>query len=357
MFFLFGSAHALLSEWPPSKYYNLDAYRRFSDTTERKILAYFQRQYRSGIFNGTFLFYKNDSLYQGALGYANGPRRDTLINDDLFQLASVSKTITGISIGILIQDGFLQDDDSVHWFIPELDRKNLTINNLISHKSGLPDYFYFSSYLWPWAERHMKNEDVVQQLNQQSLRSFGQPGTYYDYSNTNFALLSLIVERVTQMKFQDFTRKYIFQPAGMKFSHVVDFDSIPLSAYPVQGYSKWKIYSDIPHNGPSGDKGVYSSTTEMFLLDRYLRSQQLLHTGTKELIWTPQTTTGENSFYGMGWRIKWIDGRKWVFHNGWWKGFRTYFWRCLDEEKCFVVLTNNVYGPFLRTVEMVDLLN
>jgi hypothetical protein len=59
----------------------------------------------------------------------------------------------------------------------------------------------------------------------------------------------------------------------------------------------------------------------------------------------------------MGWRVKEINGQRWVFHNGWWKGFRTYYWRCLDEDKCFVVLTNNVFGPFLRTVDMVGLLN
>lgn len=342
--------------WPPSRHYDLSQYKRFSDSTEKKILHFFQKYYATGIFNGTFLFYKNDSLYQGALGYANYPARDTLINDDLFQLASVSKTVTGIAIMLLVQDGFLNITDSVHWYIPELERKNLTLDNLVTHKSGLPDYFYFSSYLWPWAERHMTNEDVVLQLNQQAPRSFGPPGVYYDYCNTNFALLALIVERLTDMDFREFALKNIFQPAGMKYTHINHFDSIPLSSYPVQGYSNWKIYSDIPHNGTTGDKGVYSNTTELFLLDRFLRTSYLLHRGVKDMMWSPQTTTGENSYYGMGWRIKWIDGHKWVFHNGWWKGFRTYYWRCLDEDKCFVVLSNNVYGPFLRTAEMVDLL-
>lgn len=342
--------------WPPSPHYDLSKYKRFSDSTEQKILAFFQKYYRAGSFNGTFLFYKNDSLYQGALGYANFPRKDTLINDDLFQLASVSKTVTGISIMLLIQDGYIKIDDSVHWYIPELDRKNLTIKNLVSHKSGLPDYFGFSSNLWPWAERHMSNEDVVIQLNQQSPRAFGTPGTYYDYSNTNFALLALIVERLSGMDFRQFALQNIFKPAGMKYTHINQFDSIPLNAYPVQGYSKWKIYSDIPHNGTTGDKGVYSNTTELFLLDRYLRTSYMLHKGVKDLMWSEQTNTGENSYYGMGWRIKWIDGHKWVFHNGWWKGFRTYYWRCLDEDKCFVALSNNVQGPFLRTVEMVELL-
>jgi len=345
-----------VSAWPPNKNYNLDRYLRFSDSTELKIWNYFQANYHSGIFNGTFLLFKNDSLIQGALGYATFPKRDTLINDDMFQLASVSKTITGISILLLIQDGLLGPDDSVHWYIPEISRTNLTIRNLITHKSGLPDYFYYNSYLWPWADKHMTNEDVVEQLNQQQERNFGIPGYYYDYSNTNFALLALIVERISGLNFREFAEVNIFRPAGMKYSHICNYDSIPLFNYPVQGYEKGRIYGDIPQNGTTGDKGVYSNGVEMFFLDRYLRTSYLLHDATKELMFSPQTITAEGQYYCMGWRMKYIDGRKWVFHNGWWKGFRTYYWRCLDEDKCIVVLTNNVYGPFLRTMDLVALL-
>lgn len=339
-----------------SKTYNLSRYTRFSDSTENKILDYFNRYYKSGVFNGTFLFFKNDSLIQGALGYASFEKPDTLIDDDLFQLASVSKTITGIAILLLHQDGLLHVDDSVHWYIPELSRTNLTIRQLLSHKSGLPDYFYFPSSYWPWPDKHMKNSDVVNQLNQQSGRGFGRPGSYYDYCNTNYALLAHIVERITGMDFRKFVEVNIFHPSGMKYSHICNFDSIPLPNYPVQGYDHKRIFRDIPENGTTGDKGVYSNTVEMFYLDRMLRTSYLLHEGTKELMWGKETMTGENAYYGMGWRMKWIDGKKWVFHNGWWKGFRTYFWRCLDEDKCFVVLTNHVYGPFMRTAEMVDLL-
>lgn len=342
--------------WPPNNNYPLSNFKRFSDSTEYKIDSFFRKYYKTGIFNGTYLFFSNDSLLQGALGYATFPQYDTLINDDLFQLASVSKTITGISILLLYQDGLLGIDDSVHWYIPELTRRNLTIRHLISHKSGLPDYFYFSSALWPWQNKHMTNNDVVTQVNQQSYRAFAPPGLYYDYSNTNFALLALIIERITHMDFRKYAELNVFNPAGMKFTHINYFDSIPLKNYPVQGYERKRIYGDIPQNGTTGDKGVYSNTVEMFMLDRALRGSYILHQGSKDLMWSPQTLTGENSYYGMGWRMKWIGGKKWVFHNGWWKGFRTYYWRCLDEDKCFVVLSNNVYGSFLSTTDMVALL-
>jgi CubicO group peptidase (beta-lactamase class C family) len=341
----------------PSSNYDLARYKRFSDSTEKKILAFFNKHYKSGIFNGTFLFFKNDSLVQGALGYANFGKPDSLINDDLFQLASVSKTVTGLAIVMLQQDGLLQIEDSVHWYIPELTRRNLTIRHLLSHTSGLPDYFYFPSYLWPNPAVHMKNSDVVFQINQQPERSFAQPGWAHSYSNTNYVLLAHIVEKLTGLDFRAYVRKYIFEPSNMKFSHICDYDSIPLLNYPVQGYENRRIYTDIPHNGTTGDKGVYSNTVEMFLLDRALRTDFILHRKEKELMWTSQVVTAaDGQGYGLGWRVKYIDGRKWAFHNGWWKGFRTYYWRCLDEDKCFVVLSNNVKGPFLRTAEMVELL-
>lgn len=356
IFILQANVFARVVDFPPKDLYNFGKYHSFSDSTQRRINDFFQAHYKSGDFNGTYLFFSHDSMIQGALGYATFPQRDTLINDDLFQLASVSKTITGISVLLLYQDGLIGIDDSVHWYIPELSRKNLTIRNLISHKSGLPDYFNFSNSLWPNRSVHMVNEDVVTQVNLQSYRAFGTPGTYYYYSNTNFALLALIVERVSGMGFREFAAKNIFRPAGMKYTHINNFDSIPLANYPVQGYERKRIYTDIPQNGTTGDKGVYSNGAELFLLDRILRTSYLLHDGTKELMWSPQTITSESSFYGMGWRMKWIDGQKWVFHNGWWKGFRTYYWRCLDDDKCFVVLTNNVYGHFLSTMELVNLL-
>ncbi len=339
------------------KDYDVAAYRSFSDSSQRRIHAFFQKHHRSGIFNGTYLMFSHDSLIKGHLGYANFATRDTLINDDLFQLASVSKTVTGISVMLLHQDGFLNIEDSVHWYLPELRRHNLTIKNLLSHASGLPDYFYFSGSNWPMGARHMRNDDVIPQLNAQNWRAFSQPGRSYNYCNTNYALLANIVERVSGMEFRAFVKKRIFDPAGMKYSHIANFDSVPLSKYDVQGYENRSLYADNAYNGTTGDKGVYSNGMEMFLLDRALRGSYILHQGSKEMAYSTQVaTSNDGQYYGLGWRIKWIDGRKWVYHNGWWKGFRTYFWRCLDDDKVFVVLSNNVYGAFLKTSDMVELL-
>jgi CubicO group peptidase (beta-lactamase class C family) len=95
----------------------------------------------------------------------------------------------------------------------------------------------------------------------------------------------------------------------------------------------------------------------MLLYDRALRSDLILHADAKKAMYTPQVATSSEAHYGLGWRMRVINGRKWVFHNGWWKGFRTYFWRSLEENKMFCVLTNNVRGSFLPTVEMVHLLD
>ena len=127
---------------------DLSGYSRFSDTTEFQIDSFFRRMYRYGIFNGTYLFHKNDSLCFGAMGYATFSQLDSLKPADLFQLASVSKTFTGTAMMMLVQDGYLKLSDSVHWYIPELTRRNLSLQNLISHSSGLPDYFYFNMKAW-----------------------------------------------------------------------------------------------------------------------------------------------------------------------------------------------------------------
>lgn len=338
-----------------SEFYDISAYCHFSDSTEKKINTYFKKQYKTGIFNGTYLFHKNDSLIRGALGYANFKHWDTLINDDIFQLASVSKTITGIAIMMLQQDGLLNVNDSVHWYIPDLNRKNLTIKNLLTHTSGLPDYFYFGN---DGNYAHMVNHDVVNQLNRLGPSQFATPGKVHSYSNTNFVLLAYILEKLTQQDFRTFVRKNIFEVSGMKYTHINNFDSIPLANYTVAGCENKHYIGDNTYNGTCGDKGVYSNGIEMLFLDRILRTSYLLHQRIKDEMWSPlYPTNSEGTFYGLGWRVKWIHGRKWVFHNGFWKGFRTYYWRCLDEDMCFVVLTNNVYGPFLKTSELVELID
>jgi CubicO group peptidase (beta-lactamase class C family) len=335
--------------------YDVSDYTRFSDTTEFQIDSFFRRMYRWGIFNGTYLFHKNDSLCYGAMGYATFSQLDSLKPADLFQLASVSKTFTGTAMMLLVQDGYLKLSDSVHWYIPEFTRRNLSIQNLISHSSGLPDYFYFNMKAWENPKDHLTNDDVVQLLNAQPVNHFAKPGRY-DYCNSNYALLALIVERQTGMDFREFVKVRIMNPSGMKYSHLANFDSLGLVNYTVQGYDKKRVFADNIYNGAMGDKGVYSNVFEMLALDRMLRTDYLLHPDAKNQMLAPQTVVSADAFYANGWRVKWINGQKWAFHNGWWKGFRTYYWRCLDENKCFVVLTNNVQGPFLRTIDMVGLL-
>ncbi len=332
-------------------------YYQFSDTTANKIHKYFDYHYQIGDFNGTYLMFKNDSVVYGARGWAIYSDKDTLEASNLFQLASVSKVFTAIAVMILHQDGYLNIDDSVHWYLPELNNTDLTIRELLSHTSGLPDYFYvgYNAYTIPEERSHLHNVDVIDIINNQSRKKYTRKG-YYHYSNTNYVFLSLIVERVSQMDFREYMRQNIARYADMKYSHIGDFENNPLVNYPVQGYDHWHVFDDVMFNGTTGDKGVFSNVFEMLNLDRALRGNYLLHEATKEEMWTPQTLTNPSAYYALGWRVKWIDGKKWVFHNGWWKGFRTYFWRCLDEDKSFVVLTNNVQGRFLPTLELVSLL-
>lgn len=291
------------------------------------------------------------------MGYANLQSYDTLRPDDIFQLASVSKTITSVAIMLLVQEGKLNLDDSVQNYIPNLPVKNLTIRFLLSHQSGLPDYFDFSDRLWPNKSKLIHDTDVVNMLNTLPAKSFKQPGLFYSYCNTNYVLLSMIVKQVTGLTLKQFTEKEIFDRAGMNYSQIRDAENKPLWKYAVQGFQSGRVVGEAPQNGTSGDKNVYSSTYEMFLLDRALRSPYLLHKDIQDEMYAPQApTTSFGQYYALGWRITYKYGKKWAFHNGWWKGFRTYYWRCLDDDICYVVLTNLVGGSFLSTADMVDLL-
>jgi CubicO group peptidase (beta-lactamase class C family) len=313
--------------------------------TADSLRDYFDRLQHAG-FNGTVLFAENGEIvFSKAYGFANLKTKDSLTMESAFQLASISKPITALAVLILKDEGKIGIDDSINKYIPELPYPGLTIRHLLTHRSGLPNYMYFAMDDWPDQNIPMNNRDVIDLMVKNKYKPYYLPDKRYNYSNTNFALLAYIVEKVSGMKFENFVQKKIFNPCHMVNSSIYNKNTCPLNTSPVVGYPTSRSEAENTFlNGVVGDKGVYCSAFDLLLLDKALYTNQLISEATRKEAFTPQHKDLRlNDNYGLGWRLDLMDSlNPAVYHTGWWKGFRTYFIREIGEKRTIIILCNTM---------------
>lgn len=319
-----------------------------------------QRRLKRNGFRGTALVsYKNQVLMQYANGYADYRSKEKIQVESTFQLASVSKSFTATSIMILKENELLEFDDFVQKYIPEFPYDNITIKQLLQHTSGLQNYMYLVDNYWK-NDSLISNEDVLNLLVKYNLPLNNRPGRRFLYSNTGYAMLALIVERVGGMPFSEFVEENIFIPSKMNstftYSHaIMDTLSNRVIGYNRRGRRLFR-YDFEPNDMILGDKSVYSNVNDLFLYQKALNSYQLVEKETLEEAYTKGVTSRyHRTFnYGYGWRLKNDNGNDLVYHNGLWHGFASTLTRDMSSDVT-VILLNNTTGS-ISSIKM-DLLN
>jgi CubicO group peptidase (beta-lactamase class C family) len=317
-----------------------------NNKTTEKIDSFFKRRAKLGAFSGAVLYSAHDTIfYKKAFGFANRKKRDSLTVNSRFQLASVSKTFTAFGIMLLEKEGKLSFQDSVRKFFPDFPYENITIHQLLVHRSGLPNYMYAADKYWRDKEnRTLDNCDMLDILIGNEPTRYNHPGKRYNYNNTNYALLASIIEKASGMNYKEFMTEKLFAPIGMINTTIYDKSETEVNNEKVVGYINWRRRADNTYlNGVIGDKGIYSTVEDMnkfsrAVFENYFFSAKEMDVayqlGNKELY--------DHDNYGYGWRINMLpDSSKIVYHTGWWKGFRSYFIRSLTDEKTIIVLSNN----------------
>jgi CubicO group peptidase (beta-lactamase class C family) len=295
-------------------------------------------------------------------GLADLDRQAPVTPRTLFELASVSKTFTATAVLILHDRGKLSVEDDVRRYLPELPayRKDrpIRLSDLLQHTSGLPDYMELEDV----PARHKDywvNEDYAGEFARQR-RKFPlrfPTGQRYEYNNTNFMLLALIVERVSGVSFGTFLHDEVFVPAGMKDSFVYEGpDAVPRHPAPgcvnAIGYEKkkkgrWEAAWGTPPSRHEqlltvGDGAVWTNLEDMARWDAAVREGKLVKPEAMRLALTPsKTRDGKTNDYGFGWSL-YFDGGKLIGygHDGSWGGFRTSYYRYLAADRTTVLLSN-----------------
>lgn len=316
-------------------------------------------------FSGAIIAAKNGEIvfedYQGIYDKRNNSRIDSVTH---LHVASISKTFTSAAILKLMEEGKLSIDDPVQKYLPVFPYPNITIKNLLSHRSALPKYedFLQGTRTEAYKTKNKRgktitryrsvkvpltytgfatNKDVLNYLAQRRPALAGTPNRFYNYCNTNFALLALIVEEVSGLEFPTYLTTYIFKPLGMTHSYV-------FSIKDTDNYVPSYNYRWVPQRLEKldciyGDKNVYTTVRDLLQWDRALYLGTFISAKSQELAYTPYSNEkrGEKN-YGLGWHLLVHPPEPTiVYHNGWWHGNTASFKRLVADTATVIIIGNN----------------
>lgn len=292
-------------------------------------------------------------IYEKGFGIEDITTKKKIDSNTLFNVGSISKTFVAFGILQLAKENKLSIDDDIYKYFPDFKdssiAKKIKIHHLLTHSSGLPDIrnvsgdsaFYLTA----------KDEENWAPIKKTDSLEF-QPGEKFHYSNPAFNGLALIIEKVTGRKWQDYIKKNIMEPAGMKTSTITD------GPYPESGVSHGylfdgknyfeKDYGEEPTFAAAGNGGVWSSVNELWKYEQAIQKNFFL-----DSVWTKRSRTVYDlsnwkdnvpSFIGLCWFITKTNNENMIGHTGSQGGFRAdYVW--LPEKKIFYVILCNTPKP------------
>jgi CubicO group peptidase (beta-lactamase class C family) len=331
------------------------------DGLSGEIEAFIQKLHKTRQFNGNVLVArKGNIIYEKAIGWADYLHRDSLKINSVFELASVTKPFTATAILLLEEQGKLNLDQNVKEFFPDFPYEGITIRLLLSHRSGMMNYVYFTDDIWKEKMKPMSNMDVMKLIAQYKPAPYAQADKIFHYNNSNYMVLAAIIEKVTGKSYTHFMEYSIFKPLGMKNTHVFSttvFKKIPVD---VVGHDRVWRRSVVQNflDGPVGDKGIYSTLHDLYLFDRAMRAGKVLQEASLDSAYTPRNPLQYGHFsYGYGWRLFEAPNQQVVYHTGWWHGFRHIFVRDLKNDVTIIFLSNLTNGSLLGLDELYQLLH
>lgn len=309
-------------------------------------------------FCGTVLVYRNGNLYKKAFGQRDLNKSTDMQLSDVFQLASVSKTVTATAVMLLVQEGKIKLDKDISTYLNDFPYPNISVRQLLSHRSGLANYIYYTDTFWKDTSKYMTNDVFYDFMVKNKPVPYLNPDVSFSYCNTNYAFLAVMVEKVSGMSFPKFVEERIFKPSGMRNSYYKGYRPERIKAKELVGrFDRYEYYGTYYLDGVLGDKSMYSNVEDMFAFHCALSEGRLLKIKYLKEMETPSYKY--NIFggsYGLGFRLMNTPNGQWTYHNGWWRGFWTSFWNKFDKNTCFVILTNNKRSSHVNKLALANFL-
>ncbi|GAA4869030.1 serine hydrolase domain-containing protein [Luteimonas vadosa] len=345
-----------------------------AQTKTERIHALMAHYHALGRLHGAVLVAQDGKVvYEGGFGQADATWGIANAADVRYHVASVTKVLTAVLVLQQVERGTLRLDAPVAGYLPDfpvpIDAR-ITVDHLLSNRSGLVDYVNDldgDEYMARYEHRRVPAETLVAEMLQRPLEF--APGERFDYSNTGYVLLEVLLESVTGRPYCDLLREEVFAPAGMAASGCVSYE--PVVARMATAYKREN--GQLAHapffHALHADGVAYSTVRDLFRFDEALRAGRLLSPAMQAVMATPRIGDdrignffgpGLEHFYGYGLEIHQRPGASpadrvtVVGHSGYYLGWSARLWRVPEDGIAIIVLNNQTLPTFY--IELFDIL-
>ena len=301
------------------------------------LLNYYNQEYG---FNGCVLVSDSKGiLIEKVCGYRDVAKKIKHDKNSIFQMGSVTKQFTAEIILQLAEKNKLNLQDKLTKYFPGYPNgEKITIENLLTHTSGIFDYTHDMYLMRDSAAYPISMDNMLSHFKNQPLNF--EPGTKYDYSNSNYILLGYIIEKVTGRSYMAVVRDNILNPAGMThsgfdFTNLKD-PNISVGYMTIQGDS-FRTASIVDSSFSFAAGALYSTMEDMYKWHKALQSYKLLDKKWQEKAYVPFKEK-----YAYGWEADSLYGKRFIFHSGGIFGFTSFIDRVEEDDFCIIVMQNNM---------------
>ncbi|WKL50527.1 serine hydrolase domain-containing protein [Flavobacterium pectinovorum] len=311
-----------------------------------RINHFYNKNWPNNSMNGSFLVARNGHIiFERYNGFANKNEGTKITAETSVQIASVSKVLTATAVLKLVNAGKIDLDQKVNTILKTFPYENCTIRMLLSHRTGMRNYAYFTDHDKSVWDRHnqLTNQDILDILATKNIALEAPTGTRFSYCNTNYAMLALIIEKVTGLKYKEAMSEMIFKPLGMTHTYVFDDDKDRKNIVPSYKGNGVEIGFDYLDN-VYGDKNIFSTVRDLLKFDRARNAPGFLKPELLKEVYTGYSNERKGTKnYGLGIRmINWDSGQNYYFHNGWWHGNTSSYVPLMKENVTIIALSNKM---------------
>lgn len=316
------------------------------DSIVSVIDRYYKNVWENGDLWGGFLVAKGDKIiYENYRGFSQAKKQIPINDTVAMHVASVSKTLTAMATLKLVEAGKINLEDPLTKYFPKFPYPKVTVFTLLSQRSGLPKYEYLIDKINPapaeLQKKYLTNQDILNLLIRYKPELARETNTGFMYCNTNYALLALLIEKITKTPFPEAIQQIIFRPLKMKNTYIFQ-EKDTLSATKSFFQVGPRVYPYDRLDLIYGDKNVYTTPRDLLNFSKALFAKNFLKNGLQEKIFEPYSNekAGINN-YGFGFRMKLFDnGAKLTYHNGWWHGTNSVFAHLLKSNVTIIAIGN-----------------
>ena len=317
-----------------------DSYKR---TKKREIENFFANNFSKHFENMCFLVAKNGQIiYEKYDGYAD--KGNNILNspETPLHIASVTKVITAAAILKLIDARKIKLDQKVNTLLDGFPYPDITVRTLLNHRSGMKKYNYFCDDKANWGrDKTLTNKALLNVIITKKIPLETKTDTHFSYNNTNYAMLALIIEKVTGMRYRVAMKQIIFDPLDMKNTFVLDETSDKNAGTPSYKYNYQKYPFDFL-DAVYGDKNIYSTPRDLLKFDLARNAPNFLRPELIKEIYKGYSYESRGiKNYGLGIRMReWETGQTLYYHNGWWHGNTSSYINLKKENAVIIALSN-----------------